>query len=602
MDESELGGDMPAKLSGGRRGTMAMDESELGGDMPAKLSGGRRGTMAMDESELGGDMPAKLSGGRRGTMAMDESELGAGEASTESNGEQDTTTQTASEMVNVGTTATIGNHRRFVASVMPFQPHKSSKRPRLRMVVGIIRDSEPHRMSDWLVVAADTVAKSLQGQEGICRALSSVGVTLVGESNDRFRLLDESHCISCGELKNSSTPSPIDNLICQRDYCYYCCRSEGYTLGRYRCCSDEPLKSNLGGSKSGAWEYAFKLNGHSGPVYAVHFSPDGKLLASCSRDKKVLVWNQFSGRVLFTLVGHSDWVLSVRFSPDSTVLASASGDNTVRLWDPNSGDPIATLKGHSDMVTSLAFSPAQNFWVSSTLVSGSADGTVGLWDPRSCARVSSLHGHSGAVTAVQFSPDAKILATGSFDNSLILWETSTGRQLRTMRVATPHGHASNIHAINFSPDGKMLASSSSDHSVLLWETRLGQPIATLQGHNGCDGCTCNYVPSKTTTLKRTDCKVVGHSGAVTAVQFSPDGHFLASASMDSTCILWHPHSGERICTLTRHTAPVNAVDFSPCGNYLATASDDGQIIVWAKPGVLLARSLKILHQAPMTFT
>jgi WD40 repeat protein len=78
--------------------------------------------------------------------------------------------------------------------------------------------------------------------------------------------------------------------------------------------------------------------------------------------------------------------------------------------------------------------------------------------------------------------------------------------------------------------------------------------------------------------------MVGPTGTVRALAFSPDGHTLATASDDHTARLWdvrdssHPHP---LGTLTGHTNAVRAVAFSTDGHTLATASDDTTTRLWA---------------------
>ena len=119
------------------------------------------------------------------------------------------------------------------------------------------------------------------------------------------------------------------------------------------------------------------LTGHTGAVFSVAFSPDGKTLASGSADHTIRLWDVATGSPIGQpLTGHTGTVLSVAFSPDGKILASGSVDDTIRLWDMFTGRPIGEpLTGHTRSVTSVAFSPDGRI-----LASGSHDGTIRLWD------------------------------------------------------------------------------------------------------------------------------------------------------------------------------------------------------------------------------
>ncbi len=67
---------------------------------------------------------------------------------------------------------------------------------------------------------------------------------------------------------------------------------------------------------------------------------------------------------MLTLQGHSAFVSSVAFSPDGKYLASSSKDTTLRLWSLESHKEVSTLQGHSNTVYSVAFSPDSKYLVS----------------------------------------------------------------------------------------------------------------------------------------------------------------------------------------------------------------------------------------------
>lgn len=118
-----------------------------------------------------------------------------------------------------------------------------------------------------------------------------------------------------------------------------------------------------------------RLTGHQQAVNHIQFSPDGRYFASASFDKKVKLWNGFSGEFLKTLTGHVGSVYQVAWSSDSRYLVSASKDSTAKLWEVQSGKAAkATLPGHADEVYALDWSPN-----GASVATGSKDRTIKIW-------------------------------------------------------------------------------------------------------------------------------------------------------------------------------------------------------------------------------
>ena len=99
------------------------------------------------------------------------------------------------------------------------------------------------------------------------------------------------------------------------------------------------------------------LNGHTDPVYAVAWSPDGKTIATAGFDNTVRLWEAATRKEIKSLEGHTKLVLAVAFSADGRQLASASLDNSARIWDLPGGRPARTLTGQAAAVAALAVKP-----------------------------------------------------------------------------------------------------------------------------------------------------------------------------------------------------------------------------------------------------
>jgi WD40 repeat protein len=116
---------------------------------------------------------------------------------------------------------------------------------------------------------------------------------------------------------------------------------------------------------------------HAAGIQAVAFAPDGRTLASGSRDGTVITWDVADPShpsLRHRLEGNAGSVWAVAYSRDGTLLASGNDDGTVRLWDPPTGRERCTLIGHTGKVRTLAFSRD-----GSVLATGDAGGTIRLW-------------------------------------------------------------------------------------------------------------------------------------------------------------------------------------------------------------------------------
>jgi WD40 repeat protein/tRNA A-37 threonylcarbamoyl transferase component Bud32 len=316
-----------------------------------------------------------------------------------------------------------------------------------------------------------------------------------------------------------------------------------------------------------------------------------QLLDECPPELRSWEWNYLRNLDRAELgsirLDAKQWVMA--FSPEGTKAVVGSTDGHVEVLDVATGQVVHRLEGLAHAGLSSAANHAQQspaalsrdgrVLATSVWIAGGDAREVQVWDLAAGREVAKWKG-VGDGMSIPLSPNGTMLAGTTLDKGrpmVTLWDAASGK---TVRTVGPHNKP--VLSMAFSPDGRRLlvgAGANIDYEpnrpgdLVIWDVGTGEKVLSL----------------------------VGHSGAIGAVAFSPDGRLVASTASDKMVRLWDVATGREVLRLiSGYDRNVNAVEFSPDGRLLASSSTNAVVRLW---DVATGRELPALrgHLAPPVF-
>lgn len=307
-----------------------------------------------------------------------------------------------------------------------------------------------------------------------------------------------------------------------------------------------------------------KIEGATGPVYALTLSRNSQVLAAAGADKTVRVFTFNDGKEVGTIPASAP-VRGLALTADAKLLVGTADDKTVTAWSVafQPGQPPPDDFGKAvQQFTHGDAAVAADFTAKGELYTGSADRTVRQWKVAANVPTRNFQ-HPNLVDAVAWSPDGKLLATACHDGNLRVFDVEKNAAVKTIAAHTKPQPVA-IYSVLWTADGKQLLTTSYDQTVKLWDAASGNLVREFKGFEE----------------KKFE---KGHTDQVFCAAITKDGKLIASGSSDRKIKLWNAADGNVIREFPNPQIKGEPGQSHPGGVYQLRFTPDEKSLVSAGP-------------------
>jgi len=177
-----------------------------------------------------------------------------------------------------------------------------------------------------------------------------------------------------------------------------------------------------------------QIDNHSDWVMALAFSPDGKHLASASRDQTAKIFELKSGEAISTYGGHKTPVQGVAFRGDGKAVFSTDRAGAIHVWKAGLADIEGKRFGAEKIsqISNLGHDVFKLHRRGNQLLSHGSDGRARLFQADNRKAIRAFAHEGGWLMSAAWHVKTSRLATGAHDGSVCIWDTKNGKLLRRL--------------------------------------------------------------------------------------------------------------------------------------------------------------------------